>query len=347
MTNSPLDGLLEPIDDSESMAKIQEALKEATKLRNGEIPDEEQETVKTREPKHVQEESENEEESDNFMDMEESHEHEEVDVELEPEHEEKVEKREKRSEKDKFRKLQNDKHRLKAEKAAAEDRIRELENQLTQSLSAGTYYYGKTAYDELERAKEAQSRALDEGDKAALQKATEDMISAKITIKELEKWANESSKTSPPHQVNSHYQAHNQLPYQQPIDPDIQYKQEMVSDWLDSHPYINPESKKYNPNIATKVTRFIKNMDKEGTYAPYTPDYFDEIDDYIDRIKSRKSSATLPPVGGVRNSYAAKGVRSNSSQEAPLTPEELAHIKSMASLGVTEESYRKYKQEGN
>ncbi len=335
-----LDGLLEPIDDKDSMAKIHAALKEAGKLQNGEIPDA-VDTVKSPEPNSVQEEQEYEEnENDHFVDTDDSHEYEDIDIEPEPEKEEKREKKEKRSEKDKFRKLQNDKHRLKAEKIAAEERIRDLENQLTQSLSAGTYYYGKNAYDALERAKEAKSKAYEDGDKAAVLKADEDMMHAILNIKELEKWANESSKTGPSHQVN-------QLPYQAPINPDIQYKQEMVADWLDSHPYIDPESKKYNPNMAAKVTRFIKNMDREGTYIPYTPDYFDEIDDYIDRLKSKKPTVGLPPVGGVRNSYVGKGIRGNSSEEIPLTADEMAYIKRMAHLGVTEESYRKYKQQGD
>lgn len=343
MTNLPLDGLLAPIDDSGPMAKIDAALKEAAKLQNGEIP---ADHTPVDESQHIQEDTDNNEHEDSFTEMEEPQE----EVEVEPE-KEKHEKKETRSDKEKLRRVQSEKHRLKAEKAAAEARILELENQLTQSLSAGTYYYGKTAYDELERAKEAQSRALDEGDKVALQKATEDMISAKITIKELEKWANESSKTAQPYnqsvspQYQQQYHTSNQFQHQTPVDPDLQYRQEMVAEWLDTHPYINPESKKFNPNIHTKVSRFIKDLDRKGTHEPFTPEFFDEVDDYIDSIKSKKPATTLPPVGVVRNSYAGKGGRT--PEEVPLTAEEKAHIKSMAILGVTEESYRKYKKEMN
>src|ERR1044072_3928818 len=64
----------------------------------------------------------------------------------------------------KYRKLQNDKYRALAEKEAALQRAAQLEEMLKESLSSGTYHYGKNVYAEVDKAKEAKKRAFEEGD---------------------------------------------------------------------------------------------------------------------------------------------------------------------------------------
>ncbi len=318
---------LPQVDDSAVDESIKKAMADLEKLEDNDETENDEESEEIKEPvgEEIEELSEEPEE--------------EIEVEAEPE---KKEKRERKSDKEQYRKLQNDKYRAQAEKAAADERIRELEDMLTESLSAGTYHYGKNAYAALDNAKEAKRKALREGDEDKLVEADIEIVKALTTINELEKWANNGTqKTS---------KAVSNVPLEPPVDRDMELKRELATDWLESHPYLNSSSKKYDPNLESKVFRFVKKLDYDleanrQQHLHYTPEYFDKIDDYIDNVKAKKASntiAALPPVGGVRNSYNGKG-RTEDPTRAPLTKDEKELIKSMASLGVTEENYRQHR----
>jgi hypothetical protein len=314
-------------DDSAVDESIKKAMADLEKLEDNDETENDEESEEIKEPvgEEIEELSEEPEE--------------EIEVEAEPE---KKEKRERKSDKEQYRKLQNDKYRAQAAEAAAAERIRELEEMLTESLSAGTYHYGKNAYAALDNAKEAKRKALREGDEDKLVEADIEIVKALTTINELEKWANNGTqKTS---------KAVSNVPLEPPVDRDMELKRELATDWLESHPYLNSSSKKYDPNLESKVFRFVKKLDYDleanrQQHLHYTPEYFDKIDDYIDNVKAKKASntiAALPPVGGVRNSYNGKG-RTEDPTRAPLTKDEKELIKSMASLGVTEENYRQHR----
>jgi hypothetical protein len=319
---------LPQVDDSAVDDSIRKAMADLEKLEDNDGVENSEDSEEIKEPigeeiEELQEELEEIEEPEG--------------IEVEPE-----KKREKKSDKDQYRKLQNDKYRAQAEKAAADERIRELEDMLTESLSAGTYHYGKNAYAALDNAKEAKRKALREGDEDKLVEADIEIVKALTTINELEKWANNGTqKTS---------KAVSNVREEPEVDRDMELKRELASDWLESHPYLNSSSRKYDPNLESKVFRFVKKLDYDleanrQQHLHYTPEYFDKIDDYIDTVKAKKASntiAALPPVGGVRNSYNGKG-RTEDPAHAPLTKEEKEHIKSMAGLGVTEENYRQHR----
>jgi hypothetical protein len=323
---------LPQVNDTALDASFKKAIADLDKIdTNVEDPPEPEEPEEVVEP-----EGEEIEESDDTEGEEEPEEEEEPEVEPEPV---KKDRREKLSEKDKYRKLQNDKHRAQAAEAAAQERVRELEEMLNDSLSAGTYHYGKTVYSELERAKDTKRKAYDMGDMEAALVADEAIFKAMIAINELEKWANESSKTGPKPAAKAQAAPE--------VDRDMEFKRELAADWLEGHPYLNASSRKYDPNLEAKVVRFVKKLDydletKRQQHLHYTPEYFDKIDDYIDAIKTKKSSntlAALPPVGGVRNSYTGKS-KAVDPAKITLTKEEKELIKSMKDLGITEESYR-------
>ena len=331
MTSNSLSSYeLPQVDDSALDASIKKAMADLEKIDTNAPDPEEPEEVKEPETEEIEEEVE-----DNPETEDEPEEEEEPEVEPEPE-----KKRQKVSEKDRYRKLQNDKHRAQAEKAAADERIRELEEMLNDSLSAGTYHYGKTVYSELERAKDAKRKAYMEGDTEEALKADEAVFKAMIAINELEKWANESSKTGPRPAAKAPVQ-------HEEVDRDLQFKQQLAADFIESHPYLDASSRKYDPNMANKVLRFANKLDhdlimKKQQHLYYSPQYFDEIEDYIDTVKAKKASntiAALPPVGGVRNSYAGKS-KPVDPAKIPLTKEEKELIKSMKDMGITEESYR-------
>lgn len=337
------DGIVPKIDDTEMNSILGKALASIDNLR---VNNYEEEPVKEN-----LEEPETEEVDDTVEqeDQEEPEaENDEVEPESQPEKEYKKEKREKTIDKEKYRKLQSEKHRALAEKAAADERIRELENMLTESLSAGTYHYGKNAYAELDRAREAKKRALNEGDIEALEAADDAIFNAKLTIKELERWANESAKSSPkPAPSFNQYQAAAQYLSQPQYDQNNTFQQEMIKEWLQDHPYINPDSKRYDPNMVLKVTRFAKKLDADGIYEPFSPQYMDELDDYIESVRTKRSTpaSSIPKVGVVRNSYG--GTKSLTTQKNNhLSSDELEIVNLVRHLGVTEDSYKKYKPKG-
>lgn len=323
------------IDDTEMDSILAKALASVDKLRDNDYVEE-----LSKEPLEDEKQDEGDEiDEEEPADTEELEVESDYETEPEPEKEYKKEKSDKATDKEKYRKLQNDKHRALAEKAAAENRIRELEDMLTESLSAGTYHYGKSAYAELDRAKKDRKEALTAGDIDALEAADDAIFNAKLTIRDLEKWANESAKTSPkPTPQNNQYQPQ--------YDANATFQQEMIKDWIAGHPYIDPDSKKYDPNMVLKVTRFAKKLDADQMYEPFSPQYMDELDDYIDSVKAKRTPApvvSIPRVGGVRNSYAGnKGLATQKSKQ--LSADEMEIAKMFGDFGVTEDSYKKYKQ---
>lgn len=305
------DALLDPMDDSTGLAEIQKGMDEISKLK------EDKQEIPQEESVHENVETEDEKEISEEENVN------------EPE-----DKKDKKT--DKYRKLQNDKYRALAEKAAAVERVKELEQMLNESLNSGTYHYGKNVYSELEKAKDDKRRAIEEGDVDKLIEADISLNKAILAANDLEKWASESKTKAPVASINN--------------EEDIYLKQEMASDWLDNHPYLQPNSRNYNSGVASKVAEFIHYLDdslqkNNQMDIYYSSDYFNTIDDYINSIKSPKKESNisaLPPVGGVRNSYSSGGRTNSSNSKTQITLN--ADEKRMCmNIGMPEEEWIKYK----
>lgn len=314
--NLPGNDLLDSYNDVSGMKEIQEALQKIEDLKenpNGEIKEDDNpnEEIATEENAIIEDV---------------------VNEELEDSEEKFEIKKDKKQ--DKYRKLQNDKYRALAEKAAAEERIKELEHMLNESMSSGTYHYGKNVYSELERAKELKKKALNEMDPDSLIEADIALTKAISQVNELERWADS--------QANQ--------PTKAPISNnnfDYKIKEEMAQDWLENHPYLQPYSRTYNSKLANQVSKFINYLDydlkqKNQESVSYSPEYFNVIDNYIETIKNSSSSSNaLPQVGSVRNSY---GGVTNSTPKKQITLN--ADEKKIASMmGLTPEQWIKYKEE--
>ncbi len=221
----------------------------------------------------------------------------------------------------KIKKLQNDKYRAYIERDEALQRVAEMEELVKESLSSGTYHYSKNVYADLDRAKEDKKRAFEEGDLDKLLDADINIVKAVQAINDLEKWANENE----PRQ-NTRNQYQEEAPqYQETL------YQEIAKDWIDSHPYLKPTSRSYNPKLADKVTQFINELDdnlyrnrQEG--AIFSEEYFDTIDNYIQskntpKRDNSKNIESLSNVSGVRNSPSSGGSKATTTQMT-LTREE-------------------------
>ncbi len=176
--------------------------------------------------------------------------------------------------------------------------------------------------------------AIDDGDKDAMAKAISAMTKANGTINELEKWRYNDEQRN----------LVSQTPVaQQPIyDDSIRM---IAEEWLEDHPYLQQDSKRYDPVLAKKVINFVNNYDKElqatnRGHELLSDEYFEVVENYITKVrhsaqKTSRNIESMPTVGGVRNSYSTNN---NSSKPAQLTltaeEKQLAH-----NFGMTEKEW--------
>lgn len=234
------------------------------------------------------------------------------------------------------------KYQVIAEKEALAKENAQLRQMLEESLSSGTYHYGKSAYGELERAKENKKRAIEEGNVDGLIEADLALTKAMNAISDLEKWA---------------YTGNNKNPDTSPAKATADYGEretEIITDWLDDHPYLQPTHSKYNANLANQVADFVNRLDNQIARsgqqdAYFSEEYFGAIDNYIAELKkgagkAAKTAEQTAHVGGVRNSYGSSSPTSTSrgTTQIMLTADEK---KMCANAGIKEEEWLKYKLE--
>lgn len=221
-------------------------------------------------------------------------------------------------------KLKRDKYKALAEKEEALKELSEVRQMLNESLNSGTYHYGKSAYSDLDRAKQSKRSAIENGDIEALLEADEALTRALQTVSEMEKWAQQDKRKAAeiPVAPASTEQSFSEM------------HQEIAADWLESHPYLQPTSKQYNSELAQQVGEFIQHLDKDlrrkGKMNEYfTERYFDTIEDYMYELNQGPKENSSPKnkeieshVGSVRNTHSAGGTKPNSSTQITLSADE-------------------------
>lgn len=310
---------LEPhvAEDASGLSEIEQALKEIEELQNN---SEEQVEEQVEEQNEVEEEDQ-----EAVLD--------------EPEPPAEQEKK-----KTKLWKQKKQTYRLIEEKQVLQKEILHLKQMLDESLTSGTYHYGKSAYSDLERAKDSKKKAIENGDLDSLLEADIALTKAIHTINDLEKWAySEGQRKSAPVQQNN---------YQEPEYSFNERDQEVAKDWLEDHEYLNPKSEKYDVNLASKVINFTNaldvNLQNQGRgSAIFSEQYFDTVDNYIattrkESSKNSKSSSSVAPVGAVRNSYTSSVGNKGNTTQIVLTPDEK---RICSNMGVSEKEWLKYKLE--
>lgn len=325
------------IKEIENLPEVQNMFDEIDKLQ-GRIPEKreepEQEEIKVEESQ-IPENSETEDDNQ-YPEHEQEFDHDDID-------EEEVKPLPgKRS--SKFRKLYNDRYRARIEKEEALKRVAELEAMLEESLSTGTYHYGKSVYAEQDKAKQDAKKAFDEGNIDAYLEAQIALTKATNAVHDLERWANESeAKRNSFSNQRSNYS--NQEYDNQAIQQDI------VNDWLDTHPYLKINSKNFDPTMYGNVTSFISRLENnlqknDATDVIGSEEYFDTIDDYIKSIKAPKRDSArnreyLANASGVRKvSTSGNSKSSLPDNQVTLNTDE----KELAErLGYSNQEYLKFK----
>lgn len=262
-----------------------------------------------------------------------------IETELEETPEE-IKKPEIEKKQDKTWKLKRDKYEALAKKEEAERRVIELEGLLNESLNASTYHYGKSAYNDLERAKINKKIAIENGDTEAFIVADEALYRALHAVTELEKFNN---------------QERNEPTYKE--DSSQQYESvynEIAQDWLESHPELEPSSGQYNKHLAKGVANFVNVLNNDLNKNNrmdlfFSEQYFDTINEYIDTLNNEAPKEVSPNrsttinshVGGVRNSYNSGGSVKSSTQITLSSDEK----RMCSDLGLSEKDWIKYKLE--
>lgn len=315
------------LNDTAGLAEITEAIKEIERLKNGGSPKEEILNDQEEEP---EEEEPEEEESEEEESEEES--------ELK-----KLPSKEVPKKLDKIWKIKRSRYKALAELKIAEEENARLKEMLAESLSSGTYHYGKNVYSDLEKAKELKRKAIEEGNIDASIEADISLNRAINNINELEKWSASSENRYSPKQ-----------PVYQESSYNNEIELEKAADWLEDHPELQPSSNQYNLNLATQVIQFVHNLDQgiDSHGRPdlkYSEEYFDTIDGFIKDINNkdklqtkRKKLESAGHVGSVRNSYGNANGKSSKNIQMSLTADER---KICAAGGISEKDWLRYKLE--
>ena len=224
----------------------------------------------------------------------------------------------------------------------------EYKKMLKEALDSGSYHHAKSVDAELSMAKDLRRKAIENGDIDSMFKADEAYNKALIAKHEIDKWNYQNTSQNPPEDKNQLAQQEKQEQNYNTLSP---LQQTMAQEWVESHPELNPESRSYDKHLAEKVAPYINNLESNINQSGqmhhlYSSEFFDMIDNYIDKVKTPKVST--PPlssnnVAGVKKSYQGSSTAPPSTKkQIVLTAEE----KIMASnAGVSEKDWLKFKIE--
>lgn len=225
----------------------------------------------------------------------------------------------------------------------------EYKKMLKEALDSGSYHHAKSVDAELSMAKDLRRKAIENGDIDSMFKADEAYNKALIAKHEIDKWNYQQSNQKSNADENRGY---NSQTHPEQVNNTLSpLQQTMAQEWVESHPELNPESRSYDKNLAEKVAPYINNLESNINQSGqmqylYSSEFFDMIDNYIDKVKTPKIST--PPlssnnVAGVKKSYQGSSTAPPSTKkQIVLTAEE----KIMASnAGVSEKDWLKFKIE--
>ena len=225
----------------------------------------------------------------------------------------------------------------------------EYKKMLKEALDSGSYHHAKSVDAELSMAKDLRRKAIENGDIDSMFKADDAYNKALIAKHEIDKWNYQQSNQKSNSDENRGY---NSQTHPEQVNNTLSpLQQTMAQEWVESHPELNPESRSYDKNLAEKVAPYINNLESNINQSGqmqylYSSEFFDMVDNYIDKVKTPKVST--PPlssnnVAGVKKSYQGSSTAPTSTKkQIVLTAEE----KIMASnAGVSEKDWLKFKIE--
>lgn len=296
------------IEEASNLDAMKKAMKDIEKLKDSGY-------------KEPYEEEEREEE------QEEEAEPEEAETESDQEQEEEAPKKKEQEKIWKYRKAKykalHEKSLLKKENDILRQDKETLENLLNQSVNSGAYLYSKGASADLARERETYKRALEEGDVEAAVDSQIEIAKAVNTLKEIERWNINNTPNVPNNKPIPNYNNNTE---------EESIADEIATDWLDNHPYLQPESKSYDPKLAVQVNQYVHEIDNDlkrtgREHLYFSKSYFQAIDEFIDENKNKiirkpKNPEGMNYIGGVRSSYSSSTNKKPERTQIALTTDE-------------------------
>ena len=236
-----------------------------------------------------------------------------------------------------------------AEKEAIAAENEKLRKMLDEALDSGSYHHAKSVEAEISMAKDLRRKAIESGDIDSMFKADEAYNKALIAKHEIDKWNYQQS--SQKSNLDQRQGSGLQTQPEQVNNTLSPLQQTMAQEWVEAHPELNPESRSYDKHLAEKVAPYINNLESNINQSGqlqylYSSEFFDMIDNYLDKIKiPRVSNPPLSSnnVAGVKKSYQGSSTAPPSAKkQVVLTADEKIMA---ANAGVSEKDWLKYKIE--
>jgi hypothetical protein len=172
-----------------------------------------------------------------------------------------------------------------------------LQAQLERTIESGTVAYGKTVYNDLQRAIDKKRLAIETGDAEALIEADAEFARADRAVFELERYL----ESRP-------LETEEKEPSQEATEVIPPSKQEAALDFIRENPDLDPNSRHYNPSKAQEVANFIaylnQELTKEGKADQIMTDaYFMATQEYANSLDKKGLSQKNLRIASSNQSY--------------------------------------------
>lgn len=229
--------------------------------------------------------------------------------------------------KGKYWKEKKKKYKVLAENEKIKAENDHLRNLLGESVNAGAYQYSKNAYQDLDNAKKLRKQCLESGDVEAFMESEDVLEKARDAVKDLEKWETSQNTRTAMDSMQSDSR----------VNENIQ--RELASDWLETHPEIDPNSMYYSPQLASYMSNYIGELDNNLLHSgnanqKFSEAYFSQLDNALAGVKNeivsnqyrevsqRQQQMQQPAVASVRKSYGNSNMSGQARSRITLTGEE-------------------------
>jgi hypothetical protein len=199
----------------------------------------------------------------------------------------------------------------------------EMEKLLRQSLNMGAVHYQTAVESDLAKAQASLEIALDEGSTKDVAAATAAISKATHALHEAQK---ATAKKFPEEDFND------SAAYEQAA-------QFRLYEWLEANPDLDKDSAEFDKNLTDQVFPFILKLENKmkATNKDYmigSPQYYNVIDEYIDKLKSKGSNGSNKHFGSVRGKVQDTEVRVARPRQLTLQEQKAARA-----FGHTDERY--------
>jgi len=266
---------------------------------------------------------------------------EEEEEEPEPEEEEKPKKRDKAQ--TRINQIQREKYQAQHQAELLRQENEELKRLYDLSADANVRQYEGNVAQRLEKARQMQIRAIEEGDPNAQADANMELAAAMTEMQQLNSWKS-----------NQEY-ARRQAQYQEPAAP-YAHNIPNLQAWTQENDWFNPDSENFDEELATNINQYSEMLNDELVRHGYadrimSPVYFEQINEqarlFIENrdgkrnVNQRRDLNMKPVRGGASPVRGANAPQSGGGKRTvTITPDERDMARRM---GVSDKTYLQYR----